>query len=127
MLRVCVSSILRFHAFSLAEQLQRQGCLERLLISWFNPKTIAKGYDIDTKLVRKNILFFGLDRLPHKVPGLKRFAADCQWQAAEWYDRWAAWKVPECDVFVGWSSYSLRAMRRAKKRGAVTVLERGST
>lgn len=127
MLRVCVSSILRFHAFSLAEQLQRRGYLERLLISWFNPKTIAKGYDIDIRLVRKNVLFFGLDRLPHKVPGLKRFAADCQWQAAEWYDRWAAWKVPECDVFVGWSGYSLRALRRAKKRGAVTVLEQGST
>lgn len=126
MLRVCVSSILRFHAFSLSEQLQRQGCLERLLISWFNPKTIAKGYDIDPELVSKNILFFGFDRLPHKVPGLKRFAADCQWQAAEWYDRWAAWKQPKCDVFVGWSGYSLRALRRAKKRGAVAILEQGS-
>jgi hypothetical protein len=126
-LRVCVSSICRFHAFSLAEQLQKRGCLERLLVSWFNPATIAKGYAIDPRRVTHNLLFYGLDRLPHKVRLLRALAATCQWQAAEWYDRWAALHVPECDVFVGWSGYSLRALRRARQRGAITVLERGST
>ena len=125
--RVCVSSITRFHAFSLAEQLQRQGCLERLLVSWFNPKTIAKGYAINPDRVTHNIFFYGIDRLPFKLRPLRRFASDCQWLAAEWYDRWAARKLSSCEVFVGWSSYSLRALRRAKRLGAVTVLERGST
>ena len=125
--RVCVSSITRFHAFSLAEQLQRQGCLERLLVSWFNPNSIAKGYDINPDRVTHNILFYGIDRLPHKLRPLRRFAADCQWLAAEWYDRWAARRLGNCEVFVGWSSYSLRTLRRAKRMGAVTVLERGST
>ena len=126
-MRVCVSSITRFHAFSLAEQLQRQGCLERLLVSWFNPKTIAKGYAINPRRVTRNILFYALDRLPHKVRCLRSQGANCQWLAAEWYDRWAARRVPECDVFVGWSGYSLRALRKAKENGATTVLEHGST
>ncbi len=126
-MRVCVSSITRFHAFSLAEQLQRRKCLERLLVSWFNPETIAKGYDINPDRVTRNILFYGIDRLPFKLSFLRRYAADCQWLAAEWYDRWAARHLPNCEIFVGWSSYSLRALRRAKKLGAVTVLERGST
>jgi glycosyltransferase involved in cell wall biosynthesis len=126
-LRVCVSTISRFHAFSLAEQLQKRGCLERLLVSWFNPETIAKGYDIDPARVRHNILFYGLDRLPHKTRLLRRFASDFQYLAAEMFDRWASRRLPECDVYVGWSGYSLRGLRRARKRGAVTVLERGST
>lgn len=126
-MRVCVSSMNRFWAFSLAEQLQKRGCLDRLLVSWFNPKTIAKGYAIDPERVTRNILFTGIDRLPHKVRPLRRFANDCQWLAAEWFDRWAAWKLAPCDIFVGWSNCSLRALRRAKRLGAVTVLERGST
>jgi glycosyltransferase involved in cell wall biosynthesis len=126
-LRVCVSTISRFHAFSLAEQLQKRGCLERLLVSWFNPETIAKGYDIDPGRVKHNILFYGLDRLPYKLRPLRRFARDFQYLAAEMFDRWAARRVPDCEVYVGWSGYSLRGLRQARKRGAVTVLERGST
>jgi glycosyltransferase involved in cell wall biosynthesis len=44
------------------------------------------------------------------------------------FGRFAARTLPEdCDVFVGWSSASLEAIRVARARGRLTVVERGST
>ena len=40
------------------------------------------------------------------------------------YDRWASRQLTACDVFLGWSGYSLKTLRRAKSQGAITVLDR---
>lgn len=126
-MRVAVSSITRFHAFSLAEQLQKRGLLNQLLVSWFNPETIAKGFEIDPGLVTRNVLPYVVDRLPAKAPGLKWADHFCQWLACSWYDHWAARHLRSCDIFTGWSSFSLEALRRARELGAVCIVEHGST
>ncbi|UCD80006.1 MAG: glycosyltransferase family 4 protein [Desulfobacterales bacterium] len=43
------------------------------------------------------------------------------------FDYLASGLIAGCDVFHGWNHYSLRSMRKAKKRGAVTVIDRAST
>jgi glycosyltransferase involved in cell wall biosynthesis len=46
-----------------------------------------------------------------------------------YFDKWVAGQVLKSNsrVFVGWSGMSLHALRAAKKKGMMTVLERGST
>jgi len=43
------------------------------------------------------------------------------------FDRIAAKKVKKADIFVGWSSFSLHSLRKAKELGATTIVERGSS
>jgi glycosyltransferase involved in cell wall biosynthesis len=43
------------------------------------------------------------------------------------YDRQARKKLDNCDIFVGWSSFSLHTLCEAKARGVVTIIERGSS
>jgi glycosyltransferase involved in cell wall biosynthesis len=40
------------------------------------------------------------------------------------YAVWASRQVMECDVFLGWSGYSLNALQSASSRGAITILDR---
>jgi glycosyltransferase involved in cell wall biosynthesis len=124
---VVVSSITRFWAFSLAEQLQKRGLLGQLLVSWFNPETIARGYNIDPALVTKNIVPFVVDRLPWKIPGLAFSGMFCQQSACRLFDRWACGRLRPCDIFAGWSSFSLRTLERARELGAVCIVEHGSS
>jgi len=49
------------------------------------------------------------------------------WLKDRSFDRRAARRLPEAfDVFHGWSSHSLACLRKAKERGAVAFVERGS-
>ena len=43
------------------------------------------------------------------------------------FDEWVARKMGPCDLFHGWTLFSLRSFRRARELGAVTVLDRGMT
>ena len=111
-MKVIVSTGGRFHAFHLAEQLQKRGYLLKLITTYFDPKRNAKGYDIDHLKVITNIL-------PRLVPyGMKRVLRidwpGSDYYANEYFDHWAKGKLTPCDIFVGWSSFSLHSLRRAK-------------
>ncbi len=43
------------------------------------------------------------------------------------FDRWATGKIEGCDIFHGWNHHCLRQLKKAKKLGAVTVVERASS
>jgi len=43
------------------------------------------------------------------------------------FDRWASGQMEPCDIFHGWNHHCLRSLLRAKKLGAVTVVERASS
>jgi glycosyltransferase involved in cell wall biosynthesis len=43
------------------------------------------------------------------------------------FDLWVATQFPKVDIFHGWNNYSLFSLRRAKKHGAKTVIERASS
>lgn len=46
------------------------------------------------------------------------------YQYRQFYDRWATRQIESADLFIGWSGYSLHALKKAKSLGATTILDR---
>ncbi len=119
-MKVTVSVAGTFHAFRLAEQLDRRGVLHSLLTT-HRP---LRGERIDPERIKANILPEVLMRAPRAV-GLSWRVGD--YLKASTFDRWASHYVDGCDVLVGWAAISLCSLRVARAAGVRTVLERGST
>lgn len=124
-MRVIISVGGRFHAFFLARQLWQRDALEKLITSY--PRSAAREYGIPAEKVRalvgKEVLF----RIWRRLPAVLRSGYDLRFWAGELFDRQASREITACDLFIGWSGFSLRALRRARALGAVTILQRGST
>ena len=114
----------KFHAFYLAEQLQKRGMLSQLITSYPRFEVMKSGIKRDktSTVVVKELLERGFRKLPQQVRG----AYNPQFFISDLYDRLAARQLKPCDLFVGWSSFCLHTMEKAKRQGAVTVVERGS-
>jgi glycosyltransferase involved in cell wall biosynthesis len=115
----------RFHAFYLARQLFKRGSLKRLITSY--PKFEVKKYGIPPNLVRSLVLMKVLERLWEKVPSIVKNSYNPQFALAELFDKRACRYIDNPDIFVGWSGFSLHALRKAKERGALVIVERGSS
>ena len=121
-MRVAISVLGRFHAFQLAQQLQKRNALAQVITSY--PKWKAVEFDIPSERISSFVWLEAMRRMWHKV-------------ASRWYsqyffpplfDRVAAKALrPGADLFVGWSGSSLKTLRRAKALGMITVLERCSS
>lgn len=118
---VCVRG--RFWAFDLARELERLGALERLITS--SPAALAQRFGVSKEYVRALPAYELAARAARRLPsGLDR-ALEAPIAAA--FARAAVQHLPAApEVFVGWSGSSWEPMRRAKSRGALVVLERGS-
>lgn len=119
-MKVTVSVGGTFHAFRLAEQLDRRGMLHRL-VTTHRP---LRGEQIPPGRIAANPWPEVLMRGPRMV-GLRWPAGD--YLKAVTFDRWAARHIHGCDVLVGFASFALLSFRVARAGGARTVLERGST
>ena len=118
---VCVRG--RFWAFDLARELENAGALERLITS--SPVSLARRFGVPPDRVRALPGYELAARGARRLPAALDRALEAPIAAA--FARAAAKHLPEApQVFVGWSGSSLEPMRRAKARGAFTVLERGS-
>lgn len=125
-MQVCISVGARFHAFDLAWQMQKRGFLRRLITSY--PKFKVKEWGIENQKIRTVISHELLTRGWKTLAQRFRLKADPQFHFNSRYDRIASRYIPaDTDVFVGWSSMSVRSIRRAKQLNARTVLERNST
>lgn len=125
-MKVIISTVSRFWAFSLAEQLDKRGHLDKLIVGYFNPKKNAKGYGINRSKVVKCIIPMVIGHLPRRVSILRRWKFEAQYISCELHDLWARMQLDPCDIFVGWSSFSLHTLRKAKALGAIAIVERGS-
>ncbi|WP_141604629.1 glycosyltransferase family 4 protein [Terrilactibacillus laevilacticus] len=83
------------------------------------PQTIR---DID----RKSVTTYGWIELVERIStmGLKR---SMQYEKALIFDNVVSKNLSDCDIFVCWSSFGLKSIKKAKQNGAITVVERGST
>jgi glycosyltransferase involved in cell wall biosynthesis len=125
-MKVIVSCIGKFHAFALAEQLQKHNLLHTLFTTYAFQKNklfrnLAKRIDheiIDPSNIKTNILI---------AFGLKLKPLDFFWNNL--FDIWVAWKIKRsnADVFIGWSGMSLRSIKAAQKKGMIAIVERGSS
>lgn len=124
---VTVSCSGKFHAFALAEQLERHGLFAGLYTSYAWQKNklfrkIAKRTDKEDIPVSKIHTV-----IPLAFP-MKLFPGNAYlWN--HWFDRYVAARLGKNSgrVFVGWSGMSLQAIRRAKRLGMITIVERGSS
>ena len=124
-MKIIISVGGRFHAFNLAKQLLKHGFLERLITSY--PKFEVKKHGIPNDKVISILIKELLERSWKKLPVFLRNIYNPQFLIHEIFDRLASRKITKSDIFVSWSSFALHSLRRAKKLGAITVLERGSS
>ncbi|MCB0162679.1 MAG: glycosyltransferase family 4 protein [Anaerolineae bacterium] len=111
-----------FHAFEVARTVQAAGYLKRLIINQVHP-TLAWG--VDRQLIQTIPWPDYTGRLVQKTPGLRRLVA---WNGVKdnLFDVMASRYVDKCDIFHVWNHYGLYSLRKAKKQGAVIIIERSS-
>ncbi len=124
-MRVIVSVGGRFHAFHLAEQLARHGALVRLITAY--PRSFAVKAGVPKDKISSAPLKEMLERAWRKLPGPLRDRINPQPFLSDMFDRSARRRLLPADIFVGWSSFSLGAMRRAKAMGMRAVIDHGSS
>jgi len=121
-----LSCITKFHAFQVAEQLQKNNQLERFYTTYAaqkNPfwKAFLKRLDDEE---------ISPDRLRTNIPlaiAKKTFPGP-NWYWNRLFDQWVAHNLggENFDVFMGWSGMSMLALQTAKKLGKKTILVRSS-
>ena len=127
-MKVVISCSTKFHAFALAEQMEKAGLLRSFYTTFYSRKNIFfKKFvsRIDTEELsiystKTNIFLAILIKI---FPKVSFFWNDL-------FDWWVAHKLkknPNFDVFIGWSGMSLHSIRQVKKMGKIAIVERGSS
>lgn len=118
----------RFHAFDLAQYLNENKLLEKLITSY--PKFyIKRNYkNIDIKRVDTIILKELLNRFLEKINFLKK-NFDVNDLSSNYFRKQASKLIDynKNDIILGWSGFSLDTFKRAKNYNCLKILERGST
>ena len=124
---VIISCSGKFHAFALAEQLERHGMLNYFYTSYaYQKNTFLRRFvrRVDREIIPTEKIFTNtLLAFPIKLlPG-----SGFIW--LQLYDRWVAGRVKQSNskIFIGWSGMSLQSIRAAKATGKITIVERGSS
>jgi len=120
--KVNISVVGRFHAFDLAKQMQRLGILNKIITTY--PKFFTKRWDIPSEKIVSELHLELLNRYKHYIP----FISDnhINMFLKDRHDINAMKHLNDIDVFIGWENVSLKSIVEAKKRGIITILEKGS-
>ena len=119
-MKVNISVFGRFHAFDLAKECNKAGVLNKIITTY--PKFKVNEWGISNDKIISKIIFELLNRASNKFK-------------SNWFNSFikslfakqVSQQLNECDIFIGWSGASLETLIEAKKRGVITVLERGSS
>jgi len=124
--KITISVLGRFHLFHLAKQLQDHNFLARLITSY--PKFETVKYGIKPENITSLLIHEIHNRIWRKIGPFAESLINPQYMIFELFDRHAARHLMASeDIFVGLSGCSLHSLRRARRMGAKTVLERGSS
>lgn len=125
-MKVTVSVCGRFHAFNLAQQLQKRNYLHKLISTY--PTFAITKFGIDRQFIHSIWHLEVLSRSWYRIPSWLRGDRDLQLWFSEQFDRSVTNSLsPGFDLFVGWSGFNFWSLHRAKELGAKTVIERGSS
>ncbi len=124
-MKVAISAKGRFHAFFLANELQKAGLLNQLITSY--PVFKAVEYGIGKKYVYSLLLNELVERGTKKLP-FKFLKADrANYLFHEYFDKRAGMVVKkDNDIFVGFSASSLNTIKKLKDGPIKIILENGS-
>jgi glycosyltransferase involved in cell wall biosynthesis len=124
---VSISGSTKLWAFLLAEQLEKKNSLDNLFTTYAYRKNTLARYlvkridkeEIPAEKIQTIILLaFPIILFPLKIH---------IWN--DLFDQWTAMQLKKINskIFIGWSGMSLHSIRQAKKKGMMTILERGSS
>ncbi len=116
-MRVIISVFGKFHAFELAKQLHRAGNLKKIITSY--PYSELRKFCLPAVKCESFILGEILRRIFSQ--NIFRYVLN------EVFDFYVASRITSTDIFVGWAGFSLHSLRKAKKNGAIVIIENGST
>tara|TARA_B110000971_G_scaffold55355_1_gene56279 strand:- start:505 stop:1674 length:1170 start_codon:yes stop_codon:yes gene_type:complete len=112
----------RFHAFNMAEELDKNGYLKEIITSY--PKFyVTKNFNIK----HNKIIALPLKEIISRSFINKYFNLNDK--IIDYFDKKASSLIDleNLDVLVGWSSFSLNSFLKAKNSKCIKILERGST
>ena len=125
-MKITISVLGRFWLFYLAKQLQDHNFLAKLITSY--PKFEAARYGVNPANVDSLLIHEIHNRGWRKISRFTESWFNPQYMIFELFDRQASRHITdESDIFAGLSGCSLYSLRRARRLGAKTVLERGSS
>lgn len=113
----------RWHAFDLANELNKQGHLHKLITNY--PKWFVKKWGIPPEKVVSLQFTFWVVKAIYKVGG-EKLMMRCQWLVHQWFAKQAAKYLSGSELIHGWSQWSEPSFQWAKTREIPTVLERSS-
>lgn len=123
-MKITISINGRFHAFDLAREMYKRGYLRKLITTY--PKQKTEEWDIPGHLVVSIWPLEVLKRLQKKVSG-NFFKKNFTLYEKQVFDIMTSFLMSkDSDIFIGWSSNSLRTISECKKNNIFTILERGS-
>ena len=113
----------RWHAFDLAQQLERQGYLHKIITNY--PKWFVKRWHIPPEKIISLPATFWLVKAIYRLGG-EKLMMRCQWRVHKWFAGQAARHLEGSDLIHTWSSFSEPTLLWAQAHGIPTVLERSS-
>ncbi|MCX7698100.1 MAG: glycosyltransferase family 4 protein [Candidatus Goldbacteria bacterium] len=125
MKKIIISVGGRFHSFNLAQELLKRDALKFIITSY--PKFITRKWNLPDDKVKSIFIKEILDRAYRKLPIFLQDLYNPQYFICDLFDKLVLKKLEKADIFVGWSSFSLYSLRKAKELGMKTILERGSS
>ena len=122
-MRITISVIGRFHLFNLAQQLLKRDYLEQLITSY--PKFEVIKYGIPRNKVSSVIIKEIIERGWGKLPGFLKKVYNPQYFIHQIFDMLASFRLKKgADIVI---VSGLHTLKKAKKFGAITIGERGSS
>ncbi len=122
-MKVAISVLGRFHLFNLAQQLLKRDYLNQLITSYPKFEVIKYGIPKDkvSSIIIKEILFRGWN----KLPGFLKRIYNPHYFIHDLFDRIAVARLKKgADIVI---CSGLRTLEKARKFGAITIAERGSS
>ena len=124
---IIVSCLGKFHAFSLAEQLEKRNLLHKFYTSYYSSKN-GLLYRLGAREDREEISKTKVNTYPF-LSILAKYTRK-YYEINEIFDLLVASDISKNQrfkAFIGWSSMSLRSIRKAKENGTLTIVVRGSS
>jgi len=125
MMQVVLATSGKFHTFDLARQLHNRGLLRAIYTGY--PRYKLKDESLPAPLIHSFPLFILAYHAVGRVTRSEAVARNIGWYANDLLDRYACATLPPCDVFMGLSGAGLYSGRKAQRRGAVYICDRGSS
>ena len=116
----------KFHAFNLAEQINKKNFLKLLITSY--PKFSLKKYGIKKDKIYSIYLKEVLIKIFNKFEVFRNFF-DYNYHLSNYFDNKASKVIDfsDTDLLIGWSGFSKFSFLKAKKFKCIKILERGSS